>query len=721
MIKQLFVCCLVMLSLSMRAMGTNPVIGLLERIDKGASEKFSIELVDTARQDFFEVYDKGRKIAVKGNSYVSIATGIHWYLKYVANIHLSWNCMQVKLPVVLPPVKKAIRQATPYSLRYYLNYCTFSYSMAFWDWERWQQEIDWMALHGINVCLQIVGTDAVWRNTLLRLGYDKDEVNGFVAGTGFQAWWLMNNLEGWGGPLTDNWYRHSERLGRAIVKRMREWGIIPILPGYSGMVPHNAKDKLDVHVQNPGLWCSYHRPAFLQPTDKKFGEIAKVYYQEQAKILGKSVYYSMDPFHEGGSVAGIDVKTVGQAIWQSMRQANPHAKWIIQAWGVNPKWEMIENIPKGDIVVLDLNAENVPQWGDEESDYYRPNGFGHHDWLYCMLLNFGGNVGLFGRMDATIRGFYKAKASRFGDTMKGVGLTMEGIENNPMMYELLCELPWRDNVFDKEHWIKQYCIARYGKENADVLRAWQMLIRSIYNHPKRSKQQGTTESIFCARPGKDVYQVSTWSEMMTYYNPDTIIDAARLFLNAAHEFRNEKYNDNYEYDLVDIVRQAISEKGRKEYQKMKQALDYKDVNAFERYSDNFLHLLLMQDTLLSTRKEFMLDTWLMRARSLGITEEEKKQYEWNARTQITVWGNRIAAEQGGLHDYAHKEWAGILRTLYYHRWWLWISEMKKQLRGANVQILDFYSIEEAWTRQCFQTPSTIYKDVVDIAERALNR
>ncbi len=712
----IFLCSLL---LSVRAMGSNPVIGLLERIDKGASKKFFIERIDSVRQDFFEVYNKGERIAVRGNNYISIAAGIHWYLKYVAHIHLSWNCMRAKLPPVLPPVKEPIHRMTSYPLRYDLNYCTFSYSSAYWDWTRWQQEIDWMALHGINVCLQMVGTDVVWRNTLLRLGYSKEDVNKYVAGSGFQAWWLMNNLEGWGGPLSDNWYRHSEQLGRAIIKRMREWGISPVLPGYSGMVPHDAKDKLHLDVQDPGTWCAYHRPAFLQPTSHQFADLARVYYQEQAKILGKSDYYSMDPFHEGGSVAGVDLNATGLAIWKAMQEASPHSKWVIQAWGANPRLEMIKNIPQGDLVVLDLNAENVPQWGDEDSDRFRKNGFGHHDWLYCMLLNFGGNVGLFGRIDATIEGFYKARSSSFRHTMKGVGLTMEGIENNPMMYELLCELPWRDETLDKESWIRQYCRARYGKDNAAILRAWQMLIHSIYNCPKRSPQQGTSESIFCARPGKDVYQVSTWSNMSPYYNPDSVIEAAKVYFSAAPEFLGKDFNDNYEYDLVDITRQALAEKGRMAYKEMQQALKRKDQKGFKKSSEEFLHLLLLQDSLLSTRKEFMVGSWLKRAIDLGKTQDEKNQYEWNARTQITTWGNRMAADQGGLHDYAHKEWAGILKDFYYHRWKLWIDAMMEELNGQPSQPLDFYSIEEPWTKQHNPYPSVAQGKAMEIIKNAI--
>ena len=57
---------------------------------------------------------------------------------------------------------------------------------------------------------------------------------------------------------------------------------------------------------------------------------------------------------------------------------------------------MVNTLDSSDLLVLDLYSEKLPQWGDPESMWYREKGFGKHDWLYCMLLNFGGNVGLHG-------------------------------------------------------------------------------------------------------------------------------------------------------------------------------------------------------------------------------------------------------------------------------------------------------------------------------------
>lgn len=671
----------------------SPIKGLIERIDKGASSKFVIEKI-TSENDFFELDQQSDKVVVRGNNFVSIATGINWYLKYYAGVHLSWNCMTADLPDKLPVIPKKERHETDLKYRYDLNYCTYSYTMSFWDWDRWEKEIDWMALHGINMPLSIVGMGSVWRNVLFRLGYSKEEINEFIAGPAFQAWWLMNNLEGWGGPNTENWYDNQEKLQKKILKRMREYGIEPVLPGYSGMVPNNAAEKLGLNVSNPGLWCGYRRPAFLLPTDENFNKIADIYYSELTKLYGKSNFYSIDPFHEGGDVTGVDLDAAGKAIYSAMKKANSKAIWVAQAWQNCPYDKMIENIPVGDILVLDLFSESRPQWGDPESLWYRKNGFGKHGWIYCMILNFGGNVGLHGKMSHVIDEFYKAKSTCFGQTLKGIGMTMEGTENNPVMYELLCELPWRKECFSKDKWLTEYIKARYGKYDKRVNEAWILLSNGIYNCPAESTQQGTHESIFCARPSLNAYQVSSWSEMNDYYNPKDVIKAAGLMIEAADKFKG---NDNFEYDLIDIVRQAVAEKGRLVYPVVVSAYKSGDIRLFREASARFLELISIQDCLLSSRKEFRVGTWINMARKMGNDDSEKKWLEWNARVQITTWGDRHAADVGGLRDYAHKEWNGILKDLYYIRWKRYFEYLEAKMKGLNPPEIDYYGIEEKWT------------------------
>ena len=737
----------------------NPADDLLNRIDKGAAAKFKTVLVKSDK-DFFEIDQartrkgnstsaasksatgKNNPIIIRGNSWVNIAVGINWYLKHHAGIHISWNNMNVKLPAVLPVVKQKERHETDLKLRYNFNYCTFSYTMAFWNWNRWQKEIDWMALHGINMPLAAVGTESVWRNMLLKLGYSEEEVGKFIAGPAFLAWWEMNNLEGWGGPLPLNWYKQQEALQKKILARMKEMGMKPVLLGYCGMVPHDAKQKLGLNVTDAGRWNSYQRPANLSPTDSRFAEIADLYYKELTRLYGKSDYYSMDPFHESGNDAAVDYGKAGEALMSAMKRANPHAIWVVQGWNENPRPQMIANLKVGDLLVLDLfsesrqnfkdfcTGENTSGTGKKDFSTSKKEGiYGKHQWLFCLLENFGGNVGLHGRMDQLLNNFYLATGKKdtpkqensslltLHSSLKGWGFTMEGSENNPVMFELMSELPWRAEKITKEDWIREYCYARYGVHDATIEKAWILLAQSIYNCPKGNIQQGTHESIFCARPSLNSYQVSTWSLMSNYYDPEDTRQAAILLTSVAEKYRG---NNNFEYDLVDICRQALADQGRKQY--LKAMADYKSFSRqeFKKDSNRFLKMILLQDKLLGTRPEFRLGRWIEEARSLGKTAEEKDLYEWNARVQITTWGNRICADNGGLHDYGHKEWQGLLKDFYYLRWSTFMKSLASQLSLQNTPRIDWYGLEEPWTLQKSPYSSKAEGSPIDVAKEVID-
>ena len=846
------------LCIAICANAQNPVRSMLERIDKGASKKFVIELVDAKKQgvtdgkDFFELDQKGDKVVVRGNNYVSIASGINWYLKYYAGVHLSWNMMHAKLPDVLPAVTKKERHETDLTLRYDFNYCTFSYSMAFWDWNRWEEEIDWMALHGINMPLAAVGHECVWRNMMLRMGYTEEEIGRFIAGPAFLAWWEMNNLEGWGGPLPLNWYKQQEALQKNILRRMREFGMKPVLPGYSGMKPsfaqgneecrrneecrmkneeskfakgnhssleksgecadssffilhsslknsepadssffilHSSFKTAESSISTIQLWNGFTRPGVIMPDDKQFDEYAKLFYEETRKLYGTAEYYSIDPFHEASNLPkDMNIGEAGKKILNTMKDyGNEHSTWVVQGWSENPRPEMLDALPNGDVLVLDLFSECRPQYGAKNTIWYRENGYGNHDWAFCMLENFGANVGMHGRMDQLIDNYYTARETeRFNRHLKGMGLTMEGSETNPVMYELMCELPWRKERIDKKKWLRGYVNARYGNLGAHadkVYAAWEILADGIYNCPNGNNQQGPSESVFCSRPSLECFQASSWSKMMNYYDPNSTMEAAKLMLEAVEESCNEEcrmkneesrlakgnhsslknsepadssffilhssldksgecadssffiLHSSFLYDLVDICRQAIADRGRIVYNQM--VADFKsfDRKAFKRHKAEFLGLILKQDSLLATRSEFRVGRWLRQARSLGKTPEEKDLYEWNARVQITTWGNRYCADTGGLRDYAHKEWNGLLKDFYYPRWVHYLDILEQEIDGKlpvlpvgnsswkkddnPAMTIDWYALEEPWTLQHNTYPAEGNGNVLDVCRRIL--
>lgn len=701
------------------AAAQNPVAELVDRIHGGASSRFSFEIGDAQSEaDYFELSSRGNKVVIEGNNWVSVAAGLNWYLKYHAGVQITWNNPKANLSLNFPRLKTKERHSTDELLRYYLNYCTFSYSTAFWDWTRWQQEIDFMALHGINMPLAVVGTSSVWRNVMLRLGYSEDEVGKFVAGAGFQAWWLMNNLEGWGGANPRSYYENQAALEQKIVAEYRRWGIEPVFAGYAGMIPSFAPSDTTVNfnlqTQNPGTWCSYSRPAFLQPSDERFSQIADIYYQELEKLYGKAHFYAIDPFHEGGSIKGVDLKQAGQAMFSAMRRASPESVWVIQSWQKAPYPDLVGDLPRGGVVVLDLSSDERPQWGDIQSVWYRKDGFLGHDWIYCMLLNFGGNVGMYGKMQRVIDGYYNAQSSRFGSSLVGVGATMEGIENNPVMYELLYELPWRKEKFTKASWVASWVEARYGRTLPQTLEAWKILSNTAYDAPYNEPREGTCESVFCARPALKITSVSSWGNAQIYYDTKEFERALALMVAVADKYKG---CNNFEYDIVDVARQALSNRANEMLPQMLSAFDLGEKAKFRELGERFMEMIALQDSLLNSRSEFMVGGWIAAAQKMGGSRAESELYEWNARKLITTWGNRTAANQGGLRDYSHREWAGLLKDYYAPRW-RYFFDYVEQNEALPVGF-DYYDMEDKWATSKGNYPTRPTTDAIEMA-RSVN-
>lgn len=79
------------------------------------------------------------------------------------------------------------------------------------------------------------------------------------------------------------------------------------------------------------------------------------------------------------------------------------------------------------MIILDLWSEEAPIWSKTE------NYFGKR-WIWCMLHDFGGTMGMYGPMQKVQDLPYQAKANS-SNLMIGIGLTMEGIFQNYLIYD----------------------------------------------------------------------------------------------------------------------------------------------------------------------------------------------------------------------------------------------------------------------------------------------
>ena len=179
------------------------VKGIIERrIGSAYVDWFTLEVAEGDNAyDYFELSQKDGKIHIKGNDGVSLATGLNHYLKYYCNVNISQVGDQVKMPKSIVPIEGTVHKETKFPVRYSYNYCTLSYSMAFWGEKEWRNELDWLALNGVNVVLDATAQEEVWRRFLGELGYSHEEAKDFIAGPAYYAWAYMANLSGFGGPL----------------------------------------------------------------------------------------------------------------------------------------------------------------------------------------------------------------------------------------------------------------------------------------------------------------------------------------------------------------------------------------------------------------------------------------------------------------------------------------------------------------------------------------
>ena len=85
--------------------------------------------------------------------------------------------------------------------------------------------------------LSIIGTDAVWYQTLLDLGMQEDEALKYLSGPAHWAWQLMTNIDSFLPPPDVFYLKERLELGRRILTRQQELGMMPVMQGFSGHIP----------------------------------------------------------------------------------------------------------------------------------------------------------------------------------------------------------------------------------------------------------------------------------------------------------------------------------------------------------------------------------------------------------------------------------------------------------------------------------------------------
>ena len=667
-------------------------------------------------KDVFEVESRKGKVILRGSNGLSVGAALNCYLREYCHSLVTWNGVDLRLPTVLPVVKTPVHRVTPYQYRYYINYCTFNYSMAWWDWTRWQREIDWMTLNGINLPLALTGEEAIWQQVYRQMGFTDAELGKFFCGPAYFSWFWMGNIDAWGGPLPQHWMDSHRELQKKILAAERSMGMKPVLASFTGHVPAAFAQRFPgAKVKKTNWGAGFDDVYILDPSDPLFEKIGQQFIKAQTAEYGTDHFYSADTFNENTPPTDDStyLSAMSKKVFASMAGADPKAVWVMQGWMFHYNasyWKapqiqaLLKAVPDDQMIVLDLYSESHPVWNRTNAYYGKP-------WIWNMLHNFGGNISLWGRMGAVAEGPAAAlRAASAGDAavglggvsagkLRGIGLTPEGIEQNPALYQLMLDNVWRDSAIDLSGWLRQYALQRYGLADADIDTAWAMLARTVY---AGGLGEGGPESILVSRP-----MTEPWGDRVRTkldYEPKELAKAWALFVKAADKSGG---SDGFRYDLVDITRQVLANYATPLQQKWVLAYLQHDVAGYDRYTKEFLELMDDMDVLLATRKDFLLGRWIGDARRCGVDEAEKDLYEKNARGLITLWGDK----ESGLHEYSCRQWAGLIKDFYKPRWEQYFVYLRHKFeKGDRMETTDFEQAIKEWEWKWVNTRGVVYPE-----------
>ncbi|MCI9426332.1 MAG: leucine-rich repeat protein [Eubacterium sp.] len=646
-----------------------------------ASFRFELRSSLEDGKDIFEIKDgENNTILIRGNSGLAMASGFNYYLKNYVNV--DYNPLygsNTDLKEIKPVGKRIVKEAQ-FDLRYALNFCTYSYTMSFWNWDEYEEFLDWCAMNGINLVLDIVGQEEVLRQTFKEFNFTDEDVKQYICGPAYFAWFYMQNLYSIGGPLPNSWFEQRTELGRQIHDRMQTYGISPVIQGFAGQAPETFAEKNPGAVLTPtDEWSGFTRPSIIKTylTEEEtaagkvnyFSDAAEVFYEKQRNVFGDvSHYYAADPFHEGGNTGGLDVGNIYGEVQKEMLKSDPDAIWVMQQWQGNLDANKMSQLDTSKTLPLDLQADMNPQHG-----LFEENG---SPWIYCMLHNFGGRMGLDGEVPVIAAD--PAETFQQTNNMVGIGMTPEAMENGPVVYELLFDTNWSKDPINYREWMKTYGERRAGGESDSLNRAWKILLNTAYAD-KGIYYQGAAETVINTRPGDSFNAASTWGHSNILYDKKELDKALLLLIENYTAFSE---SEAYKYDLADVAEQVICNAAVEYHKLMVQAKNSGNLEEFEKLSTAFLGMIDLSDQILSTTDEFMLGTWVEAARKMitGADDWTKDLFEFNARSLVTTWGGERV---GSLKDYSNRKWSGLTETFYKERWEIWVRNRIAELKGLE--------------------------------------
>lgn len=627
--------------------------GVLLRTLGNAAANVQLEYrPDSLKSDSYAYRAENGLLQLTGNSTVALTRGVYDYLKNEKLGMLDWSGPRFLFSGRLPDAQPFSR-TSPFAIRHAYNAVTAGYTFPYWTWERWEQEIDWQAMHGFNMMMAPVATEAIATRVWKRLGLTQAEIDSFYVGPAHLPWQRMGNIGMVGGSLPPEWHADQIALQHKILDRLRELGMQPVVQSFAGFVPKAIKRIYPDLVLHNTLWNAgfppAQRPVLIMPDNKLFADIARMYIEEWQKEFGKADYFLADSFNElelpqtGEPVTSL-LADYGERTYRSIAAAAPDATWVIQGWMFAYQrhiWtpETVEalfsRVPDNKVLILDYANDYANNWQPM-------NAFNGKQWVYGYVPNMGGKTAYTGDLSLYAAGAARALHSPNRKNLVGFTISGEGLENNQVVYELLTDAAWSNDSIDLDSWLENYSLNRYGIYPDKLKESWELMRKSCYSnlipHPQFGWQLGECR--------------------LGWVNRDpAFFRAVELFLQCRDQAGT---TTSYRDDAIERAALVLALKADEWFAAAASAYKSALTATGDSASARGLELLSELDRLLESHPLDRLEPWLELARAHSDNPELQKFYESNARQIVTVWGPPV-------NDYSCRMWSGLVRDFYRER------------------------------------------------------
>lgn len=658
---------------------TKSALAVIERLIGNRASEFELSIIENKennKSDWFEIETTNNQVKIKASNNTAICYAAYNFLRDIGAVLVSWEGNRVSLPKIWPKYSK--KGNTPFEYREYLNACTFGYTTPWWDWKRWEQEIDWMAMHGINLPTALEGQESAWQELWKEYGLTSTQLEAHFAGPAFLPWQRMGNINSLEGPLPQEWFSKKEELQKKILDRMRALDMHPVVPAFSGYVPKAFAEKHpEAKITELKSWSGggFASTFLLDSKDPLFKKIGKRFIEIYTKMYGKSNFYLADSFNEIEPPVSEhnkyeELSNYGSAIYETINEAAPGAVWVMQGWlfGDNKEFwtkeatsAFLSKVPNDRLMVQDYANDRYKVWENQEAFYGK-------QWTYGYVHNYGGSNPVYGDLN-----FYKNELTSLlknpnRGNIVGYGAMPEGLNNNSIVYEYIYDLAWSKGEQPIDDWLNKYLDARYGKKtSASVFQVWQLLLESVYNikyWETRWWNDRAGAYLLFKRPTATITEFKG--------NPGDkkkLKEALDILTKEAKKYDKKNF---IQYDLIDASRHYYSLCIDEDLIECVKAYQQKDITKGDQLFKEIEKQALDIDNIMIAQPLNSLDNWVKSASAYGSSPEVSKLYVKNAKTLITLWGG-----EGHLNDYASRSWRGMYKGFYWPRWKMFLEALKK--------------------------------------------